>query len=338
MKTKITRNLKFLSVLFVGVLFSSTSYAIEKENNIQMQEELKNVVQLNTTVMQFRNSIMMNPAKDVSGFFHGLTKVRWKNMIKELEVEPIFLSDFFTGALRMTGPYNSDTAISGLYNPWWDAILLLKAQHKDANKWNFVSFVLMSGEDFRKESANTIPAFDSVVASKGPQALAWMKLIKKTRDVFNKTFASGNILTEKFDDKVLKSSLKPMMLRAALRMKLHQDVLGRPGIQKEMLDYLLLLRKATPKQMQKVFNDDTSLQAFVLFCAMGKSFRQTMTYYGCWISENDRLYMYISKFSPQIVAVVHVQVNKAVEFEWYDLNESEKFLQAAETLQNGGLK
>jgi hypothetical protein len=142
-----------------------------------------------------------------------------------LGVEPIFLSDFFTGALRMTGPYNSDTAISGLYNPWWDAILLLKAQHKDANKWNFVSFVLMSGEDFRKESANTIPAFDSVVASKGPQALAWMKLIKKTREVFNKTFASGNVLTEKFDDKVLKSSLKPMMLRAALRMKLHQDVL-----------------------------------------------------------------------------------------------------------------
>lgn len=296
----------------------------------QQFAEMKEVLELNLSLMRLRSRISLHPEQDVSSSFSGLTAVRWRRTFKQNGIEPIFLSDFFSGCLIFTGPHNSVAAVSALYNPWWDAVLLLKSGRDNVRSpWKITSFELLSGEDFRKEKTSGIPDRDAVIARKGPQALAWMKLVKKTRSRFNECFSADPMLSGgKFRDRFPESSLKPVLLRAALRMKLHQNLMEHKGVLKEMGDYLFLLRNATPEQMKKVFGDAGNIQIFALFNLLGPSFRKTMTYYGNWISENARLYLYVSKRNPRIAAMVCVHVGKSVDFEWYDLDDSEKYIDA----------
>ncbi len=298
-------------------------------------KELTTVLAVNATVNSFKEANIKAPEKDHLGVFKTLVGIKWKRMQKESGFSPIFWSDFFTGAALMNGPYNEKNAVTALYNPWWDAILFFRLEAAaDGPQWKITSFELKSGEEFRGEKSPEIPSIDSVIARKGQQALAWMRLIKATRARFNSCFTGSDPANYVFGNRFGSSSRLPVQLRAAARMKLHQVLFGNKGVIVEMMSFLQLLRGMPAEKMKDVLKGD-DLRTFSFFAAMPIGFRRTMTYYGYWGTERQRLYLYISKMNPNIICLLYIQVGFSVNFEMFDLNDSEKYLDAIEKAQTG---
>ena len=338
--------------LFIGiacVLYAVTLFAQSQELSPDMQKfmkqfskrdqekvkELTTILAFNATVNKFKDDNIKSPEKDHLQFFSSLTGVKWKNMQKKSDFTPIFWSDFFTGTTLINGPYNKNNAIVALYNVWWDVILLFRLDAvPNSPQWKISSFELKSGEEFRGEKSGEIPSIDSVISQKGLQALVWMQLIKETRTCFNAYFTSNNPANYKFANSFNASSKLPVQLRAAARMKLHQVMLKNKGVIVEMSSFLQLLRGIKAEKMKDVLKGD-DLQTFAYFASMPIGFRRTMTYYGYWGTERQRLYLYISKMNPNIICLLYINVGVRVNFEMFDLNDSEKYLDAIEKAQAG---
>lgn len=337
---------------FIGiacVLYAVTLFAQPQELSPDMQKfmkqfskqdqekvkELTTILAFNATVNKFKDNNIKSPEKDHLHFFSSLTGIKWKNMQKKSDFTPIFWSDFFTGTTLINGPYNEKNAIVALYNVWWDAILLFRLDAvPNSPQWKISSFELKSGEEFRGEKSGEIPSIDSVIAQKRQQALVWMQLIKKTRACFNAYFTSNKSANYKFANTFNVSSKFPVQLRAAARMKLHQVMLKNKGVIVEMSSFLQLLRGIKAEKMKDVLKGD-DLQTFAYFASMPTGFRRTMTYYGYWGTERQRLYLYISKMNPNIICLLYINVGVRVNFEMFDLNDSEKYLDAIKNAQAG---
>ena len=296
-------------------------------------KELTTVLAINATINSFRDNNVKSPEKDHLQFFGSLTGIKWKNMQKKSDFTPIFWSDFFTGTTLINGPYNEKNAIVALYNVWWDAILFFRLDAvPNSPQWKISSFELKSGEFFRGEKTGEIPSIDSVIAQKGQQALVWMQLIKKTRNCFNSYFTTSDPANYKFSNSFEANSKLPVQLRAAARMKLHQVMLKNKGVIVEMSAFLQLLRGIKAEKMKDVLKGD-DLETFAYFASMPIGFRRTMTYYGYWGTERHRLYLYISKMNPNIICLLYINAGVRVNFEMFDLNDSEKYLDAIEKAQ-----
>lgn len=275
--------------------------------------------------------------KSYPEFFKGITAGKWKMMqdVKNSHFTPIFWSDFFTGATLINGPYNEKNAIVALYNVWWDAVLLFRLDAvENSPQWQITAFEFKSGEDFRSEKTGEIPSIDPVLARKGQQALVWMQLIQKTRAHFNAIFAGKTPSDFRFSNNFVASSRLPVQLRAAARMKLHQEMLQNKGVIIEMSAFLQLLRDMNAEKMKDVLKGD-DLQTFAYFATMPSGFRQTMMYYGYWGTERHRLYLYISTMNPNIICLLYINAGVRVNFEMFDLNDSEKYLDAIKNAQAG---
>ena len=309
-----------------------------KQLPAQDREKLREVSRLlavNATVNKLKDGYIRKPEKHPSAFFRSIAGIKWRRMLKNSGFAPIFLSDLFTGASLMNGPSGEKCAIVALYNPWWDALLFFRLEAvENGPQWKISSFELQSGEDFRGERVPGLPSIDSVIAQKGRQALVWMRLIKATRARFDAVFSGKKPENCSFRNEFPPTSRLPVQLRAAARMKLHQAMLGNKGVIVEMSSFLLLLRGVKAEKMKAVLKG-SDLRTFRYFAALPVGFRRTMTCYGCWTTERQRLYLYISKMNPNIICLLYINVGVRVNFEMFDLNDSEKYLDAIEKVQSG---
>lgn len=300
------------------------------------QENIKRlsiVLNVNKTVNQFRSDNIKHPENNHSKYFSSITGLKWKIMQRESNFTPIFWSDFFAGTTLLNGPYNERNAVVALYNVWWDAILCFRLEAvSNGSQWKISSFEFKSGEDFRREKNSEIPSFDSVIARKGQQALVWMQLIKKTRACFNSYFPTDDPANYKYSNTFIASSKLPVQLRAAARMKLYQQILKNKGVVVEMSSFLQLLRGVKAEKMKEIFKGE-DFETFSLFASLPDGFRKTMTFYGYWGTEQQRLYLYISRVNSNIVCLLYINVGIQVNFEMFDLNDSEKYLDAIDAAQ-----
>ena len=304
----------------------------------QDREKLREVSRLlavNEAVNKLKDDYIREPEKHSSVSFRSIVGIKWKRMLKNSGFAPIFLSDLFTGALLINGPFGEKCAVAALYNPWWDALLFFRLEAaENGPPWKITSFELQSGEDFRGEPPSGIPSIDPVIAQKGRQALVWMRLIKATRARFDAVFSGKKPENCSFRNEFPPTSRLPVQLRAAARMKLHQTMLGNKGVIVEMSAFLQLLRGVKAEKMKAVLKGN-DLRTFRFFAALPVGFRRTMTYYGCWTTERQRLYLYISKMNPNIICLLYINAGVRVNFEMFDLNDSEKYLDVIGKAQSG---
>jgi len=293
----------------------------------EQMESVKALVQLNAVALNFKMLGVTRPDKPNEVSFRPATGIRWERMRGDSGFEPLLWSDFFTGAMVLPGPFKQDSAISALYNPWWDAMLLLKLERQESGLFQISSFSMQSGETFRGEPVAGTPSFESIVSQKKRQALVWMELVAKTRAAYESKYGNEDELDRVvFDDGFAEESRTPVQLRALLRMKLLQEMLASKGVAMEMISYLRILRKATANQAKEVFPAVDDIKMFALLTVLGPGFRKELTTYGYWGSEEERLYLYVCSSSPKIVCMVYVHAGKNAEFEWFNLDSSEKYI------------
>ena len=296
------------------------------EYDKKMVSEMKILISINKRILQFKQESYMTPKKVGSSYFTPTSWIKWNRMKNKSGFSPLFWSDFFTGCLILNGPFSDNSAVVSLYNPWWDAILNLKMAKNTKNEWVISSFVFQSGEDFRQEKVSDPPSIDSVLPKEGRLGMIWMQLVKQTRESFNIKFSDMGRFV--WSNDFPSSSHLAVQLRAAARIQLLREIMNNQGLMVEVLAYAKLLKNANVNDIKRVFTNKDEQKIFALWAAMGKAFRSDITSYGSLATEKKRLHIYVNAANPRFVCLVYVNVGNGRNFEWFDLDDSEKFINA----------
>ena len=127
-------------------------------------------------------------------------------------------------------------------------------------------------------------------------------------------------------------------VRAVARLQLTREMLKNKGVMAEVLSWMKVLREATPQQAAKLPLDKDEQDMFKLLVLLGPDFRKGITPYGYWGKETERQYLFVCSDNPRLMMMVYVHVGKGLDFEWFDLNESNKYLKLAAQARRNGTK
>ena len=299
---------------------------------------LRPALQAMGTVTQFHRMAMGNPEVAAERFCEDRCFRRWKQRMEPLRKE--FLVDFFVGAMEITGSYDKESAISAIYNPFWDTILLLELKLPEMGGLAAITkFAMLAGETFRGETPAKYP-FTTVVA-RGPLFIELAIVFKKTADHFDKTFPQkATPSLGEFAISNLEDELKLIGLRAAMRIKLTSELLKDKDDVKLMKGLQVILQNGKRDGFQKIFWDGKFDEHIRRIMALSDDVREQFVFYSYYKKPNATVFAYIPLFMPRLVVTVTIpkDTTKAPTLEMYDLNDSEAILKYYKTARGGDAK
>lgn len=265
------------------------------------------------------------------------------------------LLDFFMGAGMHIGPSDADSCVCAMYNPWWDAILLLELSGEPKPGQGFekqakvVKLKFVGGEVFRGEAVGGRPSVLTVVPDKNPLSLEIWRVEARTLARFRELCPqAGRIRFPRgFGTGAGELGWESVQARAALRLKLlgefaKLDDYGRKqGSSKLVLVAAKMqeaLRNSDARMLRRHFPD----QAHAFFCdtfaGLPGNIRKGFGLYGYIPSREGTLFIFLSPSMPRVYATVSFPRNRendpkagSVIFEWYDLAKAPELLKAWKT-------
>lgn len=293
----------------------------------------------------FRESGMESPASVIQFYFDESARAAWK-----VSVEDVFaaqqLTDFFTGAMMLSGPVRQQNGIVGLYNPWWDGILLLQIKKEDGLKaeqpiGKIVKFRFVSGEAFREEGLPEEVDCRTVVPEKDPLSPELWRVTAGTRQKFCECFpigdqlgvgwgTKGSQLIRRLDDEAIKEKDRErLIVRSALRLQ-HAAALLKNNRDAGIAAVLTqLARTGNVYQLYKHFREKNSRPLLQSFAKIPEMFRKDFTPY-CYVpTEAGTLYVLVNKKVPRLYVTVSILPKPTAEtssMEWFDLIQADQLL------------
>ena len=288
--------------------------------------ELRPALQAMGTVTEFHRMAIGEPEMAAEKYFENRCFRRWKQRMEPLRKE--FLTDFFVGAMEITGSYDKTAAVSAIYNPFWDAILLLELKlPEEGGHGTIAKFAMLAGETFRGEKPGKYP-FKTVVA-KGSFIIELATVFSKTAEHFDKTFPQK--ATPSLGDYAvfnLEDEMKLFGLRSAMRLALMRDMMGDKESVKIMTGLQLVLQIGQRNDFQKIFWDGKQITDIRTITDLPKDVREQFVIYSYFQRPDAAVFTYIPLFMPRLVATIVIpkDESKAPSLEVYDLNDSKDIL------------
>lgn len=286
----------------------------------------------------FRDSALENPAQAVRYHFSPDAERKWKMDIAS-EMIDRQQSDFFTGAIMLPGSQDKGGGIVGLYNPWWDGILLLRLDGNgsaDRSEIRVGEFHFLSGETFRGESSSDAVKTLTVVPEKDPLSVELWRVTSATRRAFATAFPDAEPPTwRKCASMLMKLDKRREMERIQARSTLRlQHTLGlmknaRDAGIAEVLTRLV--RTGNLYELYKHFREKTARPLLQTFAQMPEMFRKDFAVYGYVPAKNGTLFVLVNKKVPRLYATVSLAPNPTAltsSMEWYDLVQCDELLAA----------
>ena len=338
---------KYLRILLaVGFLYGSFSHlsavSASSVDTTQMEQELEQLMNTenkaelqlvqqalvrNLVVWAFKHQGSLHPGKVSKKLFGSLDAYMTWMELKE-NFTDFAWGDFFTGAILLPGAAEADHAISGLYNPWWDALLLVELRPNQEREPRIVELELTSGEMLRDDKSAG-DGIETVFGLESHPVTNWMGLMSRSVKAFDDKYSETSCLAKYplLNMKTDETALTQIQYRTVWRLAQLDLLLKNHGVREEMLGLVSLLRTATAEQFATLFPGEAAREYFALLEKLGPQFRQSITAYGYWGKEEERQYCFVCADNPRIVLMVYVHVGRGGDFEWFDLSESEKYLQ-----------
>ena len=301
-------------------------------------KELRPALRAMGTVTKFHRMAIGEPEMAAEKFFDNRCFRRWKQRMEPL-AKPL-LTDFFVGSMEITGSYDATSAISAIYNPFWDTILLLELKlPEEGGVGSVTKFAMLSGETFRGETPAKYP-FTTVV-SRGPLFIELAIVFSKTAAHFDKTFPQkATPSLGEFAVSNLEDELKLIGLRAAMRIKLTSELLKDKEDVKLMKSLQVILQNGKRDGFQKIFWDGKFDEHIRRIMTLPDDVREQFVFYSYYKKPNATVFVYIPMFMPRLVVTVTISkdTTKAPTLEMYDLNASEAVLQYYKAVKGGDAK
>ncbi len=264
------------------------------------------------------------------------------------------LLDFFAGANLHMGPSKADGCVCAMYNPWWDAVLLMELEGEPrpdgglANKAKVSRLKLVGGEVFRGEALPERPSVKTVVPETDPLSLEIWRVEARTLARFRALCPqTGQVRFPRgFGAGADELGWEAVQVRSVLRLKLLDefaklDDYGRkPGSSKLVLASVRMrgaLRLSGAPMLKKLFADPAHAFFCDTFAGLPQSVRQGFGLYGYVPSKEGTLFLFLNPSMPRVYATVSFPKNREndpkglpVIFEWYDLAKAPDLLKAWE--------
>ena len=324
----------FTKLLAVALLFCLCVTA-QTSADVPDVKAFRPALRVMGTVTEFHRMAMGNPDVAVESFFENRCLRRWRRM--ELLKKPQWI-DFFVGAMEITGSYDRENAVSAIYNPFWDTILLLELKLPEMGGRAVVGkFALLTGETFRGEKPSEKP-FATVISNERPQIVELATVYAKTAERFDMKFplkSPPNLGEYAFLE--MEDEMKLIAARSALRLKLIKSLLVDKDETKLMKNMQILLQHGRRDDFRQLFWNgkyDTHIRTLM---AMSDDVREQFVLYYYCKRPNYSVFMYIPLFMPRLVAVVTLPKDDALAptLEIHDLNDSKALAKSFNALTGG---
>ena len=297
---------------------------------------LRPALQAMGTVTQFHRMAMGNPEVAAERFCEDRCFRRWKQRMEPLRKE--FLVDFFVGAMEITGSYDKESAISAIYNPFWDTILLLELKLPEMGGYGSVAkFAMLAGETFRGETPAKYPI--KTVVAKNSLFMELATVFSKTAEHFDKTFPQkATPSLGEFAVSNLEDEMKLIALRAALRLKFIQKMLKNQEQAKIMKSMQIILQYGERDDFQQLFTDARDDKHICTVMALPDDVREQFVIYSYYEIKGVAVFAYIPLFMPRLIAFVKVPKEQSASpsLEIYDLNNSAAIVEAVNKMKGDG--
>lgn len=315
------------------LLFSALVCVAAPKGLTAAEQTMECAVPVLLTLESFRHAMAANPAQAKGLFFQGAALVRWEHQVAQADWEETFVADFFTGAVALGGPSNEQGTLAALYNPWQDAILLLRLAPSTRYGKEQVPLIeeacLRCGEDFRGEALEPLKVETVVPPAQTPlSAVIWQKV--------NQTVARFDALYP--PEASPKASLGawsagPAVARAALRASWFKRLGADDGSDLARVQvFARQLRYAKADRLMRFFANPNTAFYCQTWAEVPAEVRRNMVPYG-WLevpgeAGREVMIVYVAANLPSIYATIHLRPGSPATLEWFDLTQAEA-LQAA---------
>lgn len=295
-------------------------------------------------------ALRMASAKDATAFAKFLSEsyqsdgeaVRkaWGDIAAEFSTAQ--LRDFFAGANILAGPVsrqNGKTAwagVMGLYNPWWDAILLMRL----GDDLRIDRMALLGGEAFRLETGAA--SASTVIPNGEPLSLALIRIQSQTATRFRELYPDGaDAWAVRIPPRGVPRDLAAAKERAVLRQRLMGEFLGNAGIAAVAAKMRDALRDADAAGLKRLFADSARAAFCDSFSQFPSGIREDFGLYGYLPAENGTLFVFLNPTVPNVYATVFFPKNRENEpkagevvFEWFDLAQADAVVEKLKPVCN----
>ena len=288
------------------------------------------------TVTKFHRMAIGEPEMAAETFCDNRCFRRWKQRMEPL-AKPL-LVDFFVGAMEITGSYDRTSAVSALYNPFWDTILLLELNLPETGgKGAITKFAMLAGETFRGETPAKYPI--KTVVTKNSLFLELAIVFSKTAEHFDKTFPQkatpslGEFSLSNMDDE-----LKLIASRAAMRLIFIGRMLKNKEQAKIMKSMQIILQHGDRDDFRQLFTGIRDDKHIGTVMALPDDVREQFVIYSYYELKDVAVFAYIPLFMPRLIAFVKVPKGQSASpsLEIYDLNDSAAIVEAVNKMKGDG--
>ena len=297
---------------------------------------LRPALQAMGTVTKFHRMAIGEPEIAAEKFLDNRCFRRWKQRMEPLKKE--LLTDFFVGSMEITGSYDATSAVSAIYNPFWDTILLLEIKLPEEGGYGSVTkFAMLAGETFRGETPAKYPI--KTVVAKNSLFMELAIVFSKTSEHFDKTFPQkATPSLGEFAVSNLEDEMKLIALRAAMRLKFMSNMLKNNDDLKIMKSVQVILQHGTRDDFRKFFVGVRNNEHIRSIMALPDDVREQFVIYSYYELKDETVFIYLPLFTPRLIAVVNIpkQQSASPTLELYDLNNSAAIMEAVAKMKGDG--
>lgn len=264
-------------------------------------------------------------------FFTLLAREQWEKARAAAQLTEIPLADFMAGAVALIGPAADEGAVSALYNPWQDAILLLRwsASRVSGEERNpqILQHLFLCGEAFRGEPREPLSAATVIPPKDTPLSVVIWEKTAATVERFDALYPQGG-------KPVLHATawdLDPAMARTALRLKWWAR-LGAPESQDLARIQLIArqLRFADAARLEALFPDEATDCYRKTWAELPVKIRRDLAPYGWYEVQGEQgremMIVYLLASLPSRYLTVSLRPGRAPVMEWFDLTQAAEAL------------
>lgn len=296
-------------------------------------------------------------ASDKTAFFSAVEAAEWRSFVSP-ELDSLQTGDFFLGAQVWMGPFDEKGAVLGFYNPWWDALLVIRTEGPEIRLTEGASpvaapavarFAWASGETLRSDPAAPHPASSTVIPGDDPLSVSLWRAQTGALAAFNALcdrvqedrpdrfpFAS---LPDPGNASAMRTEWERIEVRSAIRLR-QITLLAENRIHQAVADRCrTLLRSGSRARLRAHFTSPAHaffIDSFTTLPAAGDAdLRGNFEIYGYIPAEAGTLFVFVNAEAPRLYATVSFPAGREenadagnVVFEWYDLDKASDFLSA----------
>ncbi|MBQ7252691.1 MAG: hypothetical protein IJS32_08845, partial [Kiritimatiellae bacterium] len=293
------------------------------------------------------------PSALADRYLGGTAKSGWEGGIASI-CEPETIGDFFAGAVPMLGPFDESHCIAGLFNPHWNAMLLLQTEGAvpvdgkplpvpKATRLFFMSGEAFCGEEGDPDFGAVLPGGFGKTARPGePLSPGIWRVFEKARHRFDALYgperedinslrlAALGVL-DGFDAKADRERWLP---RAALHLKSRAEMMNdtRTALLARQMEKVL--RHGGAQLMRQYFAEPGHAEFVRSFSALEPPYHKGMAVYGFADGDDGQLFLFVNREFPRIYATASVPKRERigyirkeeVQFEWFDLGRADELL------------